>query len=105
MENNTATQDATPMDDQDFYEFRTTVDGSAVSYENQANGTTIITCEDGTKLIVTADGDSKPIKTRESEYDELRSAGLTDHQIKMLRNTGASHRAILLWAKQRKAPK
>jgi hypothetical protein len=55
---------ATPMDDQDFYEFQTTVDGSAVSYENQANGTTIITCEDDTKLIVTADGDSKPIKTR-----------------------------------------
>jgi hypothetical protein len=38
------------------------VDGTALSYENQANGTTIITCEDGTKLIVTADGDSKPIK-------------------------------------------
>jgi hypothetical protein len=53
---------ATPMTDQDFYEFQTTVDGTACSYENQANGTTIISCEDGTQLLVTPDGDSKPLK-------------------------------------------
>ena len=39
------------------------------------------------------------LKTRD-EYDELKSAGLTDQQIHMLRNTGASHAAILMYAKQ-----
>lgn len=49
------------MTDQDFYEFQTNVEASAVSYENQEDGTTIITCQDGVKLLVTADGDSRPL--------------------------------------------
>jgi hypothetical protein len=34
------------------------------------------------------------------EYLELKNAGLTDQQITMLRNTGATHAAILLEAKR-----
>lgn len=34
------------------------------------------------------------------EYDELRAAGLSDEQIRMYRNTGATHAAILLEAKR-----
>ena len=49
------------MTKQDFYEFQTTVEGTAVSYQNQEDGTTIITCSDGVRLLVTADGDSRPL--------------------------------------------
>lgn len=35
-----------------------------------------------------------------NEYEELRAAGLSDRAIQMLRNTGATHAAILLWAKE-----
>jgi hypothetical protein len=38
--------------------------------------------------------------TPKSEYGELKEAGMTDHEIRMARNTGASHKAILLWAKR-----
>lgn len=34
-----------------------------------------------------------------TEYEELRNAGLTDEVILMLRSLGASHAAILTWAK------
>ena len=34
------------------------------------------------------------------EYTELKDAGLTDDQIRMLRNTGATHAAILFYAKK-----
>lgn len=35
------------------------------------------------------------------EYQELRDAGLTDDVIQSMRNTGATHAAILLWARKR----
>lgn len=38
-----------------------------------------------------------------TEYEELRAAGLPDHSIRALRNTGASHKTILAWAKQYKS--
>jgi hypothetical protein len=38
-----------------------------------------------------------------TEYEELRAAGLSDEQIKMLRNSGATHEAILLYARERRA--
>lgn len=39
-----------------------------------------------------------------TEYEELKQAGLSDHNIRMLRNTGADHRAILAYAfKQHKS--
>ena len=47
------------MTNQEFREFQNTVDGTAESFENQVDGTTIITCSDGVKFIVTADGDSR----------------------------------------------
>ena len=47
------------MTKQQFYEFQTTVEGSAQSFENQADGSTIVLCDDGVKLIVSADGDSR----------------------------------------------
>ncbi len=47
------------MTRQEFDEFQNTVDGSAVCYQNQPDGTTIVTCNDGARLLVTADGDSR----------------------------------------------
>lgn len=38
--------------------------------------------------------------TPKSEYEELKDAGMTDNNIRMARNAGASHKAILLWAKR-----
>ena len=38
------------------------------------------------------------------EYDQLKASGLSDGDIHMLRNSGASHRAILLWAKENRIP-
>ena len=35
-----------------------------------------------------------------TEYEELKAAGLSDHNIMMLRNIGASHRSILEFAKK-----
>jgi hypothetical protein len=35
-----------------------------------------------------------------NEYRELRAAGLADEQISAMRNTGATHAAILLWARR-----
>lgn len=51
----------TGMNDQDFSEFQATVEGSAVSYENQEDGTTVVTCADGVRLLVGPDGDSRQI--------------------------------------------
>ena len=34
-----------------------------------------------------------------TEYQQLRAAGLSDAQITMLRNTGATHAAILMYAR------
>ena len=47
------------MTEQSFYEFRTNVEGSAVSYANLESGKAIVTCEDGVRLLVSADGDSE----------------------------------------------
>ena len=49
------------MTKQDFFEFQTTVEASAVSFENQADGSTIVTCNDGVQLRVTPEGDSQII--------------------------------------------
>lgn len=49
------------MTTQEFYEFQTTVEGSAVSFENQGDGTAIVTCSDGVKLLVTDDGNSRVV--------------------------------------------
>ncbi len=77
----------TPMTDQDFYEFQTTVEGSAASYENQPNGNTIIKCADGARLLVTPDGDSREIMTEaearefvavHGDDDEMSSDQLTE---------------------------
>lgn len=38
-----------------------------------------------------------------TEYEQLKSAGLSDHNITMLRATGATHAAILHWAKDHPA--
>lgn len=35
-----------------------------------------------------------------SEYEELKALGISDHNIDMLRNTGATHGAIVAFAKQ-----
>ena len=38
------------------------------------------------------------------EYDQLKASGLSDRDIHMLLNFGASHRSILLWAKEHRIP-
>lgn len=50
------------MNAQEFYEFRTNVEGTAVSYENQDDGTTIVICSDGAQILVEADGSSRVIE-------------------------------------------
>lgn len=47
------------MTPKDFYEFQTNVEGSAASYENQEDGTTVVTCSDGVRLLVSSDGSSR----------------------------------------------
>lgn len=47
------------MTNQEFYEFQTSVEGSAVSYENQTDGSVIVTCSDGIRLLIIPDGDSR----------------------------------------------
>ena len=49
------------MTNQDFSGFQATVDGTAVSYENQADGTTVVTCSDGAQILVDANGDSREL--------------------------------------------
>ena len=46
------------MTNQEFYEFQTTVEGSAVSFQNQQNGSTVVTCADGVRILVAVDGES-----------------------------------------------
>ncbi len=36
-----------------------------------------------------------------SDYQELREAGLTDHQIQIIRQSGASHSAIIFFLARR----
>jgi hypothetical protein len=50
------------MTNQEFYEFQTNVEGTAVSYENLEDGRTIVTCEDGVRLMVEENGSSRVIK-------------------------------------------
>jgi hypothetical protein len=49
------------MTQQEFYEFRTNVEGSAESFANQPDGSTIITCTDGVRVLVSPDGASRVI--------------------------------------------
>lgn len=53
------------MTDQEFRVFQTDIDGTAVSYKNYPDGSTVVTCSDGVKLIVTADGQSRILEPRE----------------------------------------
>lgn len=53
------------MTTQEFYEFQTTVEGTAVSFANQSDGPTIITCSDGVKLIVSENGDSRTLTEKD----------------------------------------
>ncbi len=49
------------MTKQEFDDFRIEVEGKADSYENQPDGTTVVTCTDGAKILVKASGDSHEI--------------------------------------------
>jgi len=44
---------------QDFDIFRSDVEGLAVSYDELADGSAIVTCSDGVKLLVSPNGDSR----------------------------------------------
>lgn len=54
------------MTDQDFYEFQTTVESSAVSFENQEDGSTVVACADGVLLHVSPEGESQIIQAVEN---------------------------------------
>lgn len=49
------------MTSQDFYEFQTSVEGSAKSFVNLPNGDAVVMCEDGIRLLVSEDGESHQI--------------------------------------------
>ena len=50
------------MTNQEFDEFQTTVEGTAVSYENKEDGSTVVTCNDGVRLLVSVDGNSRILR-------------------------------------------
>ena len=50
------------MTDQDFYVFQADVEGSAVAYTNQEDGSTVVTCSDGTLIRVDVNGESRVIE-------------------------------------------
>lgn len=51
------------MTNQEFSEFQATVEGSAKSFFNLEDGSTIVTCTDGLRLLVDESGDSRPLPT------------------------------------------
>ena len=55
------------MTKQDFSIFQNDVEGTSVSFANQLDGTTIVTCSDGVRILVTADGDSRPVQGDEND--------------------------------------
>ena len=56
------------MTNQEFYEFQTTVEGSAVSFQNQQNGSTVVTCADGVRILVAVDGESSEVANAEESF-------------------------------------
>lgn len=49
------------MTQQDFDVFRNDVEGSAVSFENQPDGSTLVKCSDGVVIRVEEDGSSRTV--------------------------------------------
>lgn len=49
------------MAKQDFDVFQADVEGSAVTYENQPDGSTLVTCCDGVLIRVEEDGSSRTV--------------------------------------------